>query len=82
MLTDTFNEGSLLSSHSDCEMSDVWLSMEQAFENDLSDFMPDTDDNLRGSCLVTDLIDSAACLQELSQTIKAEPLDFEDAAAG
>lgn len=66
------------------EMSDVWLSMEQAFENEIGAMLPDTDDDL--SCepglTVNGLIDSAASLHELSQTIKTEALDFDDSSNG
>ena len=66
------------------EMSDVWLSMEQAFENDLNAMLPDTDDNLNSDTglTVTDLIGSVASLQELSQTIKTEALDFDESSNG
>ena len=65
-------------------MSDVWLSMEQAFENDISAMLPDTDDSLPSEpgFTVTDLIDSAASLHELSQTIKTEPLEFDESPNG
>jgi len=64
-------------------MTDVWLSMEQAFENDISAMLPNTDGQLsEQDLIVSDLIDSASSLQELSQTIKTEPLDFDDCSSG
>lgn len=59
-------------------MSDVWLSMEQAFENDLSAMLPITDDQLsNGGLIVSDFIDSNVSINEL-HSIKTEPLEFDD----
>lgn len=82
-LNDDLTGGGLLAGPTDCEMTDVWLSMEQAFENDISAMLPNTDGQLsEQDLIVSDLIDSASSLQELSQTIKTEPLDFDDCSSG
>ena len=59
-------------------MSDVWLSMEQAFENDISAMLPNTDDHLsEPGLIVSDLMDSNVTLNDIAHTIKSEPLDLD-----
>lgn len=57
-------------------MSDVWLSMEQAFENDISNMLPNTDHLSEPGLIVSDLIDSDG-LHDLPHTIKSEPVELD-----
>ena len=78
LLTDNLNRSGLLGGAGSADMSDVWLSMEQAFENDISAMLPNTDDHLsEPGLIVSDLMDSNVTLNDIAHTIKSEPLDLD-----